>query len=133
MTREEWQIQLMILTHEETDAEHYSAALHRLEDHDATQRAALAEKEDEIAELTKKVMNLTAWYDKMFGTPCEEIRHEQQLEQLQADLDRVIGEAVWAMRLVLLDNPEGCSAWCNAMEFLNSPLVQSYQARQEET
>lgn len=41
MTRDEWKMQMLILTHEETDAEHYNTALHKLEDHDAEQRQVI--------------------------------------------------------------------------------------------
>jgi len=43
---------------------------------------ALAKERDVLVE---KVKNLTAWYDKMFGTPCEEIRHQQQVEALEEE------------------------------------------------
>ena len=42
--------------------------------------------------LTKKVKNLTAWYDKMFGAPCEEIRHQQQVEALETERDQLKAE-----------------------------------------
>lgn len=42
--------------------------------------------------LSKKVKNLTAWYDKMFGAPCEEIRHQQQVEALEAERDQLKAE-----------------------------------------
>ena len=33
--------------------------------------------------LEKSVRNLTEFYDKYNGTPCEQIRHQQEVEQLQ--------------------------------------------------
>lgn len=87
----------------------------------------LAEKDQTIRELTKKVQQLTAWHDIMFGTPCEEIRHRQQVEQLQEDLDRVIGAAVRFAKE--WQNPCGYPSQREASEFLNSPLVQDWRKR----
>lgn len=93
------------------------------EDH----RYHLAEKDTEIARLKQSLgVHEVAGLEEIARTQVL----YQRIDRLQTDLDRVMGEAVWAMRLILQDNPEGCLAWCNATEFLNSPIVQSWRARQ---
>lgn len=37
-----------------------------------------------VAELQAKVRDLTTLLDKQMGTPCEEIRHAQEIEALKA-------------------------------------------------
>ena len=97
-------------------------------------KTALAEKEREIDWLRSQVANFQRWLSN--GVYYTNAEYEEQVRKpklkLKADLYQVVGEAVWAMRCVLSDYPEGCSAWCNANEFLASPLVQSWQARQQE-
>ena len=41
------------------------------------------EQHAEIERLQEKVRNLTKWYDDQNGTPCEQIRHEQEIERLK--------------------------------------------------
>ena len=43
------------------------------------------------ADLLAKYQNLVAWYDKQNGTPCEQVRHKQEVADLQAELERVRG------------------------------------------
>jgi hypothetical protein len=42
------------------------------------------EAADEIERLREKVRNLTLLLDEQVGTPCEQIRHEQEVERLRA-------------------------------------------------
>ena len=60
MTREEWQMQMLILTHEESDAERYNAALHTLEAWDIAQRMKAEQQAKEIARLRDSERKLTA-------------------------------------------------------------------------
>ena len=50
-------------------------------------KAELAEKERELAELTKKYQGLVKFYDEHNGTPCEQIRHQADLDQMKARKD----------------------------------------------
>lgn len=43
------------------------------------------------ADLLAKYQNLVAWYDKQNGTPCEQVRHKQEVADLQAELERARG------------------------------------------
>lgn len=61
---------------------------------EAAAKDALAEKDRVIAGLSGKVKNLTKWSDIMFGTPCEEIRHAQQMEELEEKYKKLLGQAV---------------------------------------
>ena len=49
-------------------------------------RAQLAQVTQERDILKVKHADLMKWYDTMFGTPCEEIRHQQQIEKLEEEL-----------------------------------------------
>lgn len=42
--------------------------------------------------LEKSVRNLTEFYDKYNGTPCEQIRHQQEVELLQQRVAQLEGE-----------------------------------------
>lgn len=42
--------------------------------------------------LEKSVRNLTEFYDKYNGTPCEQIRHQQEVEQLQQRVAQLEGD-----------------------------------------
>ncbi len=74
-------------------------------------REAYKRERDEVKKLkaeneglSKKVKNLTAWYDKMFGVPCEEIRHQQQVEVLEEERDKLRADCdTWAKKYVELD------------------------------
>lgn len=44
---------------------------------------ALAVEAEAHQALREKYQNLVAWYDKHNGTPCEQIRHQQEIERLQ--------------------------------------------------
>lgn len=35
-----------------------------------------------------KYTSLVEWYDRLMGTPCEQVRHQQEIESLQAQNDR---------------------------------------------
>jgi len=48
--------------------------------------------QEENATLKDKVRTLTAWYDKQNGTPCEQIRHQQEVEALKAERDEWHGK-----------------------------------------
>lgn len=79
-------------------------------------RRALAEKERELAS-SQHCYNLL----------------EERRQQLQADLDQVIHEARWAMEFVKeKSDPVYDCEWERSSKFLASPLVQSWQARQQE-
>lgn len=89
-------------------------------------RTQLTEKDAEIERLNASYdADMKAWVWK--------------IEQLSAELDRVVGEAFEAMQL-LRDHQNGCplpsyeEGWNEAMQkvqaFLNSPIVQSWRARQ---
>ena len=57
-----------------------------------TQRTAELEAAKHCyADLLAKYQNLVAWYDKQNGTPCEQVRHKQEVADLQAELERVRG------------------------------------------
>ena len=59
---------------------------------DLEQRTAeLAAAKHRYADLLAKYQNLVAWYDKQNGTPCEQVRHKQEVADLQAELERVRG------------------------------------------
>ena len=45
--------------------------------------------EDENAQLKARVAELQQWYDATFGLPSEEIRHAQQVEALESELEQV--------------------------------------------
>lgn len=64
--------------------------------HDAEQRRV-------IEGLSAKVKNLTAWSDRMFGTPCAEIRHQQQVEMLEEKIKQQ------AQEIARLENGLGCT------------------------
>lgn len=67
-----------------------------LKAHDAEQRRV-------IEGLSAKVKNLTAWSDRMFGTPCAEIRHQQQVEMLEEKIKQQ------AQEIARLENGLGCT------------------------
>ena len=46
---------------------------------------------EEIAALKEKYKNLVEWYDDHEGTPCEQIRHKQQVEELTALVTALVG------------------------------------------
>ena len=46
--------------------------------------ATIAALQAKLEDLTAKYQNLVAWYDKQNGTPCEQVRHRQEVEALQA-------------------------------------------------
>lgn len=72
----------------------------------ADHEVAMAEKDREIARLSEKVKTLTAWYDTMFGTPCEEIRHAQQLEEQEEKYNVLLDQAIrFAQWIVLVQKP----------------------------
>ncbi len=55
----------------------------------------MLEGADEIDRLREKVKNLTVLLDDHLGTPCEQIRHEQEVEKLHdalKDIQRRCGE-----------------------------------------
>ena len=57
-----------------------------------TQRTAELEAAKHCyADLLAKYQNLVAWYDKQNGTPCEQVRHKQEVADLQAELERMKG------------------------------------------
>jgi hypothetical protein len=58
MSRDEWKMQMLILTHEESDAEHFNAALHTLEAWDIAQRMKINQQDMEIARLQKSVQTM---------------------------------------------------------------------------
>lgn len=58
--------------------------------------------------------------------------HKAALDAKQQQLDDVLRECVWAMRLIVLDNAEGSLAWAQAKNFLATPLVQDFLTRQEQ-
>jgi len=35
-----------------------------------------------------KYTSLVEWYDRLMGTPCEQVRHQQEIESLQAQNER---------------------------------------------
>lgn len=47
--------------------------------------------------LEKSVRNLTEFYDKYNGTPCEQIRHQQEVELLQQRVAQLEGERLGMM------------------------------------
>ena len=49
-------------------------------------RDKLAAVERELAALKPKYAQLVSYYDVHFGTPCEQIRHQQEVEKLTAEL-----------------------------------------------
>lgn len=115
MTRDEWRMQLMILTHEETDAEHYNAALHKIEDCDAGQR-------EEIKRLTNEVKLWMGYRDdqlikkrrisESFGKLCRAQRatrnelagRVQRIERQDEEI-RLLSEQVNAANQELLRRP----------------------------
>ena len=63
------------------------ARIEELEEEDRQwEKSSLVQITMENKTLKAKVAKLQKWYDMMFGTPCEEIRHAQQLEALEAEL-----------------------------------------------
>lgn len=80
-----------------------------------SQENALAEKDEEIARLKQELQHWTF----------------ERYRQLETDLDQVIGEAVkFADRLEAL-NKNSSVHWDDVHEFLASPIVQSWRARQQ--
>ncbi len=59
-------------------------------------------RDHEIDQLKDKVRNLTRLMDEQFGTPCEQIRHQQQVE----DLHELIGDAYQYIAQHCLDNED---------------------------
>ena len=53
----------------------------------ADAQATIAALQAKLEDLTAKYQNLVAWYDKQNGTPCEQVRHRQEVEALQAQLN----------------------------------------------
>ena len=47
-------------------------------------QATIAALQAKLEDLMAKYQNLVAWYDKQNGTPCEQVRHRQEVEALQA-------------------------------------------------
>jgi len=43
----------------------------------------LAQKDETLGGLSRNYQNLMAFYDQHVGTPCEQIRHQQEIERLQ--------------------------------------------------
>lgn len=79
-------------------------------------------QQQRIEKLVKRVQNLQGWYDKMFGTPCEEIRHAQQLEELEEKYNTLMQQAVrFAEMANFLDE---------ANAFLDRPEVQARRKEQ---
>ncbi len=84
-------------------------------------------KDEEIAQFSKKVNTLTAWYDKMFGTPCEEIRHAQQLEEQEEKYNTLLDQTIRFAEMCRKSEDR------SAEDFLNQPYVQKrMQARRKE-
>jgi hypothetical protein len=48
-----------------------------------------------------------------------------------AEVDAVIAEAVWAMTILAMDNPEGSLPWAKAKNFLASHVVKELRERQK--
>ena len=55
---------------------------------------------EEIAVLKEKYQNLVEWYDDYNGTPCEQIRHKQQVEELTALVTALVGALEKAINLL---------------------------------
>ena len=58
----------------------------------ADAQATIEALQAKLEDLTAKYQNLVAWYDKQNGTPCEQVRHRQEVEALQADNRTYINE-----------------------------------------
>lgn len=48
-----------------------------------------------------------------------------------AEVDALLAEAVWAMEILAMDNPEGSFAWAKAKTVLASPVVKAWRERQK--
>jgi len=53
--------------------------------------SGLLEAADEIERLREVIRQRTFLLDQQMGTPCEQIRHEQEIERLRAALKRIDG------------------------------------------
>jgi chromosome segregation ATPase len=61
---------------------------HAVHDHDDDCHAAAAETESlrsRLADMETKYRDLTVLMDQHYGTPCEQIRHQQEIDELQAE------------------------------------------------
>jgi succinate dehydrogenase/fumarate reductase flavoprotein subunit len=47
------------------------------------------ERSKENVELRAEVRKLTMLLDQRLGTPCEQIRHQQEVEELRAEIERL--------------------------------------------
>lgn len=74
----------------------------------------------------EKLTTLQAWYDKTYGLPPEEIRHAQQLEELEEKyntlLDQAISIAQMATSFPVKQYPVMVK---EALQFLDRPEVQA--------
>ena len=66
----------------------------------ADAQATIEALQEKLEDLTAKYQNLVAWYDKQNGTPCEQVRHRQEVEALQADNRTYINERHESMKQI---------------------------------
>ena len=52
-------------------------------------REALTRLRERMGEVETRYKGLVGFYDQHVGTPCEQVRHRQEVEALQADRDRL--------------------------------------------
>lgn len=108
--------------------------------HDAEQREEIAKLRDTrdslatqlneyVQEAAQKEEEIVYLQDKYEGAKLLKDSTAKAYEQLQADLDHVLGEAVGFAGIV-----KSTRVWADdvqqAIQFLNSPLVHAYRARQ---
>jgi len=55
-----------------------------------------SEAADRIEALEAKVQSLTTLLDNQLGTPCEQVRHQEQVEALEAKLEKAVEALEWA-------------------------------------
>lgn len=79
--------------------EHCQSAARKWDAHDALQRQRIAQLEEQITylqtvstEQVERIRTLVAFYDKHHGTPCEQIRHQQEVEELKRRITQLEGQ-----------------------------------------
>jgi len=57
--------------------------------HDIDEMRTLSEAADEIDRLRAKHIQFVKLLDDQLGTPCEQVRHERDVENLKAEIERL--------------------------------------------
>lgn len=85
-------------------------------------RAKLTAEKKHNADLLKKYQDLVAWADKQAGVPCEQIRHQHEVEELKEKISKYQDKQGHFYQK-LLKAGYGCH-WCNNLDQLVEVICQ---------